>query len=276
MNNTDDSDNVRDPFPTKTMVLMESHDPLKEFNEFKARIRKDRTLTQHEKCALINNERIKMELQLKREEEMKIRVKSMVDLKVRLSNPKIDKIKPSWAREILEKISIWERNPLGSITLDSESLYDVNKMINESNTCSAEIKRVVSCIFRALDWNHYRDYSTMMDDVMRQSVEDEKRLAEQKLFEEERAREIQNMMIERHNLLESLIYQMDRISAYEPNVKILKEGVADSLNHYLNLRTEKLEINTEVYDQFISFVKSIRLIEGLRNRILEICVCDEK
>lgn len=267
---------VQELFPTQTMVLEEGNDPLKEFNEFKAKIRKDSTLTQFEKCALINKKREKMEENIRRQEDGRIRVQSIVDLKIRLSNPKIEKIKPSWANDILEKINIWERNPLGSITLDSESLYDILKMIDESNTCSAETKLIVSCIFRALDWKHYREYSTMMDDVMKQSVEDEKRLAEQKLFEEKRESEIQNMMIERHNLLESLIYQMDRISAYDPNVFTLGNAVADSLNYYLNLRTEKLEINTEFYDQFILFVKSISLANKLQNRILEICVREEK
>lgn len=265
---------VQDLF--QTMGLGEDDDPLKEFNEFKAKIRKDSTLTQHEKCALINKKREKIEETLKYQKKCRTRVNALYNLKIHLLNPKLNKINVEWANNILEKINTWEKNPLESITLDSESLYDVLKIVDEFDTCDIEIKRTVKCIFKALDWCHYREYSTMMNDVVKQSIEDEKRLAEQKLFEEERAREIQNMMTERGNLLESLIYQMEQISAYDPTIEALKNGVVDNLNYYLNLRTEKLEISTEFYDQFVSFVKSIRLIEELRNCILEICVRDEK
>lgn len=282
-----DSPKVRDPIPSKRMVLLEDagtgtgtgtyeEELMKQFNKFKVNIRSDTRLTGKEKFMLINNARKEMESKIKYHEESKSRTKIIIDLKVRLSNSKLHKINSVWAKNILEKIKNWENCTVDKIILDSESLYSVYKIIDESNTCSTPIKSSVKNIFEPYSLEDYLVYSNIMDNVLLQSVEDQKRVLEQKMIEEQRERELRDLILERGKLLEEVIKQMNKISIYDSQVKVLKDEITDSLNKYINLHTEHLIFNEiTIYQKFVQFVKSIRLEQNIKDNILQICICEE-
>lgn len=265
-NQSNDEEKINSPMPFQIATLINSE--LDDFNEFKLKIRNDRTLDKQTKLLMIISRKDTLINKAQIKQKMLDRSKLIVDLKVRLLNSTRLLNQPNllnlnlnleWINDILLKIDDWTNLKIDVIQLDSESLFKIYEIIDSSETCENFVKSKTKNIFEPFDIIDYLTYSDNANLIKQQIILEQEQLL-QKQKEENEERERKNELIHTRKLtVEKLIFNLNKIGSYDNNIKELHNNINESVENYIQTNTNYIELDLNNYTKIIEFIKSIRI-----------------
>lgn len=273
----DEDINIRDPIPSTSEILLD--DGINNFVEFKKSILDDNTIDNDMKQILIQSRLDaikKFNDESKSNIEKAIRVGKISILTVKLKSDKYCKINTVQKEHVLKKIDKWINGTIKTIKLDSEILYEINELINEIKFVRTDFDDIkLKQIFEPKNSDDYICFVDTMEAIKIQSIKEEQdrinKKIEQKRLEEEKEEKKTQIIRVRKELVEVLIFNLNKLSLVDKETKLLKENVIIPINNYIELITDYIEIsNNEILTQFVKFINSIRILKETKEKILNL------
>ena len=137
-------------------------------------------------------------------------------------------------------------------------------------------------IFEPKNSDDYICFIDTIEIIKLQSIKEEQerinKKMEQKRLEEEEAEkkrleeEKKNKLIKvRKELVEVLIFNLNKLSLIDKETKQLRENVIIPINNYIELISDYIEIpSDDILTQFVKFINSIRIIKETKEKILNL------
>ena len=280
----DEENDIRAPIPSTSGILLD--DGIDDFIEFKKSILADDTLDEDMKQILIQSrfDTIKkFEAKSKSNIEKAFRTGIVSILKVKLKSNEYCKINTVQKEQVLKQIDKWIDGTIKIIKLDSEILYEINGLIDEIKFVRTDFDDLkLKQIFEPKNSDDYICFIDTIEIIKLQSIKEEQerinKKMEQKRLEEEEAEkkrleeEKKNKLIKvRKELVEVLIFNLNKLSLIDKETKQLRENVIIPINNYIELISDYIEIpSDDILTQFVKFINSIRIIKETKEKILNL------
>lgn len=280
----DEENDIRAPIPSTSGILLD--DGIDDFIEFKKSILADNTLDEDMKQILIQSRLDmikKFEAKSKSNIEKAFRTGTVSILKVKLKSNEYCKINSIQKEQVLKQIDKWIDGTINIIKLDSEILYEINGLIDEIKFVRTDFDDLkLKQIFEPKNSDDYICFIDTMETIKLQSIKEEQernnKKIEQKRLEEEEAEkkrleeEKKNQLIKvRKELVEVLIFNLNKLSLIDKETKQLRENVIIPINNYIGLISDYIEIpSDDILRQFVKFINSIRIIKETKEKILNL------
>lgn len=280
----DEENDIRAPIPSTSGILLD--DGIDDFIEFKKSILADDTLDEDMKQILIQSRLDtikKFEAKSKSNIEKAFRTGIVSILKVKLKSNEYCKINTVQKEQVLKQIDKWIDGTIKIIKLDSEILYEINGLIDEIKFVRTDFDDLkLKQIFEPKNSDDYICFIDTMEIIKLQSIKEEQerinKKMEQKRLEEEEAEkkrleeEKKNKLIKvRKELVEVLIFNLNKLSLIDKETKQLRENVIIPINNYIELISDYIEIpSDDILTQFVKFINSIRIIKETKEKILNL------
>jgi hypothetical protein len=290
LNNDFDEDEVRQPIPQKTDCLIGNVIDINnenEFEMFKNQILMDNSLDSTMKQIIIDSRSdfIKRQKQKIEENTQKIlKINLIVPLQIKLKDVGFNKISTENKEKILLLIDKWVDDKINLISLDSESLYQLYELVDQIGLEKKIKTEKIKNIFAPTNPDEFIELIEMMEIIKNQSIQEEnkriqKELELKKIQEENeiKQKELELLKIQeinsRNEHVKLLLFNLNKISGYDCEIKNLKNNLESPVDKYCNLETDQILLNDNVYTNTIKFIKSIRM--GLQDKetLLNICKC---
>lgn len=280
----DEENDIRAPIPSTSGILLD--DGTDDFIEFKKSILADNTLDEDMKQILIQSRLDmikKFEAKSKSNIEKAFRSGIISILIVKLKSNEYCKINTDQKEHVLKQIDKWIDGTIKIIKLDSEILYEINGLIDEIKFVRTDFDGVkLKKIFEPKNSDDYICFIDTMETIKLQSIKEEqerinkkmeqKRLEEEakKKFLEEEEKKTQLIKV-RKELVEVLIFNLNKLSLIDKETKQLKENVIIPINNYIELISDYIEIpNDDILIQFVKFINSIRIVKETKEKIINL------
>lgn len=279
-----DEDFVRPPIPSKTGILIDDEND--DFEEFKKSILDNKSIDKEMKQILIKS---RLDVIKKFDERSKFNIEKgfrsekISILTVRLKNNQYNKINSTQKKFVIDQIDKWIDGIIKTIKLDSEVLYEIIELISEIKLIRTEFNdQEIKKIFEPKNPDDYSCFIDTMEIIKLQSIKEEQerinKKNEQKLLEEEAKKKYQeeqekkNQLIKiRKDLIDVIIINLNKLSSFDNNIKLLKEAVMMPINNYIGLDSDYIEIsNGETFIELIKFINSIRILKDIKDKILNL------
>ena len=281
LNNDFDEDEVRQPIPQKTDCLIGNVIDINnenEFEMFKNQILMDNSLDSTMKQIIIDSRSdfIKRQKQKIEENTQKIlKINLIVPLQIKLKDVGFNKISTKNKEKILLLIDKWVDDKINLISLDSESLYQLYELVDQIGLEKKIKTEKIKNIFAPTNPDEFIELIEMMEIIKNQSIQEEnkriqKELELKKIQEENeiKQKELELLKIQeintRNEQVKLLLFNLNKISGYDCEIKNLKNNLELPVNKYCNLETDQILMDENVYTNTIKFIKSIRM--GLQDK----------
>jgi hypothetical protein len=163
-----------------------------------------------------------------------------------------------YKKNIENKINKYIDGEIKNIILDFEEYYEV---INIIDTLEEVQKNKLLDVFKVRDEDEYNNYK-MIIELSRKDFQDQEN--KKKIKEEEKLR--------RHEFLSTLINELKRLSNFDSDILILKNKLELSIEKYLNLQTDNIEIKSDdIFKDLIRFIKNNRACKNKYDEIIILC-----
>lgn len=256
MNNFDDNDNVREPMPTiRERIIDKDYD-------FERSILENNNIDDDMKKILIQSRndyindftmKLRFDPEIAKRSEL-LKIFSHELFKKTINNDMFKYLQ----LKIDKKINNYINNTIDIIELDFDDLYEIEIIINEMNMPD-DIKEKLLTIFKPYDIEQYNDYKIIIEQSKQEYIELEKKNT---LLKEEK--------IKRETLLNTVLINLNKLSKLDNSIKILKDTIWDNITDFIELRVEKIILNDNLRDDFIKFIKSIRMTVEDKNIIISL------
>lgn len=286
---------IRAPIPVKMGKLLDDdEDEEQEFEIFRIGIMNDSTLDNYIKQALIESKRESID---KKKNSKLIKEKKIEKIRpfIDLLNSKFDEL-ASETREILQKkIYNWvdsTESENSQIQLNSEIMYNIfdfidsieEKETNKERALSIEkLKYKIHTIFVPYDISDYIEYCKLMEGIkIKSKLDEEERLEnvrrqeELKRQEELERQEEEERICREINLRTELFSQfkiiLNRIALCDKNIETIKNQISISIDQFIQLEINQIELEPEIYTNLNKFICSIRIDKKIKEELSKIFV----
>ena len=252
-----DIDDIPPPIPSineKIIDELEEFNILnKEFNEFQNNIRNNYNYDSAMKDIMIKTRKEYIE---------NLSNKLLKENKENLMNNFFDKIKGYENKylesrfEILElKINEYIHNPeVKEIILDYELYYEIYELLNKIS--DNLLKKKLHDIFKTDDLEKFNEYL----EIIKISKNDYELL-------QKKNNEIKEL---RKKKFLSVFSNFEKLSKFDKSINDLKINISQTIEDYLLLKINNLEINEEYKNKFIEFLNSIRIEKNDKDYIINL------
>ncbi len=233
-----------------------------EFENFKNSVMLDNSIDKDMKEILIQSKKEQVEKQNKKSIENALRANLVALLIVKLKT--YNKIELNQKKYLIEQIENWIYGKIISIKLETDTLYELNELIDQIKLSQQNIDDIkIKKIFEPKYLDDYLCFIDLMDQIKMSSIKEEHEKIEKK--ETMKKNEIAN----RQKLLEIVIHNLNKLSCFDLEIKKVKIDIEPSLNEFLNLKTTHIELEQDVGEKLIKFIKSIRIDNENKELLLQ-------
>lgn len=173
---------------------------------------------------------------------------------------------------LMKKIKNFNENKINIIYLEFEMCWDIYKIIN-NKIFDPNKKNKLFEIIKPSNKEEYDNYVKIIEmskrdynKKIKKEKEEKKRLDEemQKKKENERLKKIKEEkdkieMINREKIISILQNNFKKLSFYDNETKEIQNDSYDSIIKYLNLETDFIQLDSQLYSRFNKFIDSIRI-----------------
>lgn len=250
-------------------------DEMDDFEKFKQKILSDKSIDKDMKQILIKSrlEAIKKpNIQSKNNIENAIRLGLMSPIIVKLKQEDFTKINLTQKQYVLNQIDDWIENKIQIIKLESETLYEIYQLVDFITSSRIDVNGdKIKKVFEPKNTDNYIQFIDLMKIINAQSIKEEEERIKNKMKETELEEKKKIQINERKTLIEKLLQHLNKLSLMDNDTKILKNEIQQSINDYLNLNTNFINVNTlDLSSKFIKFVNSVRIEKENREKIISL------
>lgn len=266
-------DNIEPPIPSFYDKLID--DEMDGFEKFKQKILSDKSIDKDMKQILIKSrlEAIKKpNIQSKNNIENAIRLGLMSPIIVKLKQEDFNRINLTQKQYVLNQIDDWIENKIQIIKLESETLYEIYQLVDFITSSRIDVNGdKIKKVFEPKNTDDYIQFIDLMEIINAQSIKEEEERIKNKMKETELEEKKIIQINERKTLIEKLLQHLNKLSLMDNDTKILKNEIQQSINDYLNLNTNFINVDTQdLSSKFIKFINSVRIEKENREKIISL------